>query len=150
MPNPRKPTILKVVTGTTRPDRTNLNEPQPEITIPSCPAGLSAAAKSEWRRVAPMLEEQGLLSGMDRAALAGYCELYARWMKALREIQKTGEVINTAFGPKTSPWLTVARAAEKEMRMFANEFGMTPASRSKVDATPVDKKKPEGKDRFFK
>ena len=98
-----------------------------------------------------MLEEQGLLSAMDRAALAGYCELYARWMKALREIQKGGEVINTPNGSQqVSPWVSIARSAEKELRMFASEFGMTPASRSKVDATPKEKGKPEGKDRFFK
>ena len=137
MPGPsKKPSQLKLVTGTARPGRLNPKEPQPVIEIPSCPPGLSAGAKAEWRRIAPILENQGLLSRMDRSALAGYCEIYSRWIKTLREVQKGGEVISTPNGSlHVSPWLSIARNAEKEMRMFASEFGMTPASRSKVNAT---------------
>lgn len=156
MPNPRKPTPLKIVEGTARADRLNPNEPKPPVSIPSCPSGLSAGAKAEWRRIAPALEDMGLLSQIDRAALAGYCELYARWQKAEREIQKPaakggGEVVTTPNGSlQVSPWVSISRAALSEMRKFASEFGLTPASRSKVSAEPPKKEEKDGKGRFFK
>jgi len=151
MPNTRKPTRLKVVQGTARADRTNPKEPKPEIEIPSCPVGLSPSAKAEWRRVAPLLEDQGLLAKVDRAALAAYCELYARWIKSLKMIQEKSEVITTPNGSlQVSPWVSIARSAEKELRTYAGLFGMTPADRGKVNAAPKEKKKPEGKERFFK
>lgn len=151
MPPRNKPTILKIVTGTARPDRIKPDEPKPNIQIPSCPPGLSPGAKTEWRRIAPILEDQGLLSNMDRACLAAYCETYARWIKSLREIQKGGEVIKTPNGSlQISPWVSIARNAEKEIRQFSSEFGMTPASRSKVSATDPKDKQVDKKDRFFK
>lgn len=149
MANPRKPTMLKLVSGTARPGRLNPNEPQPDIEIPSCPAALSPAAKAEWRRVSPLLEDQGLLSKQDRAVLAAYCELYARWTNALKQIQEHGEVIKTPLGSiQVSPWMSIARSAEKELRMYAALFGMSPADRSKVNATDT-KKQTDKKDRFF-
>lgn len=150
MGRPRKPTQLHIVTGTARNDRMNPDEPQPGIEIPSCPPGLSAGAKTEWRRISPILEDMGLLSNMDRSALAAYCETYGRWMRSLKEIQKGGEVIETPNGSlQVSPWVSIARNAEKEIRQFCSEFGMTPASRSKVSATDPAKKQTDKKDRFF-
>lgn len=144
------PTTLKLVTGK-KGRGINENEPQLEIKIPSCPSCLSAAAKAEWRRVAPILENQGLLAEVDRSALAAYCVLYARWTKALRNIEEQGEVVTSAKGVlQTSPWILIAKSAEKEMRTYAGLFGMSPADRSKVSAIQKQETKSQGKDRFFK
>ena len=144
------PTIMKLVTGK-KGRGINENEPQIEIKIPSCPPNLPAAAKSEWRRVAPILEDQGLLSEVDRAALAAYCVLYARWTKALRKIEELGEVITSAKGVlQTSPWVLLARSSEKEMRTYAGLFGMSPADRSRVSASDPASKTTKDTDRFFK
>ncbi len=145
-----KPTALKVLQGTDRKDRINIKEPKPEIGIPTCPYFLSTAAKNEWNRIAPELEGLGLVSELDRAALAGYCELYARWGKALRKLKKHGEVKETPNGSvQVSPWLSIARSAEREMRLFMGEFGMTPCSRTKVSGRGK-KKKADPSEKYFK
>jgi len=84
---------MKVVTGNFRPSRENPNEPDPDTEIPSCPPHLTSAAKAEWYRITPLLEELGLIAKVNRAALAAYCATYARWIKAERMIAKEGEVI---------------------------------------------------------
>ena len=143
------PTALKLITGK-KGRGINPNEPRPELKAPSCPAYLSAAAKAEWKRVAPSLEAQGLLTDFDLAPLAAYCELYARWKKSLREIEKHGEIIVNVKGiMQTSPWVLIARSSEKEMRIYAGLFGMSPADRSKVNVVPKDKPGNPA-DRFFK
>ena len=40
--------------------------------------------------------------------------------------------------PVQSPYLAVANRALEQMRSFLNDFGMTPASRSRVSAMPAD------------
>ena len=52
---------------------------QPEIEIPGCPKHLLPEAKKEWRRIAPELQSLGLISKLDRTALALYCQAYA-WL----------------------------------------------------------------------
>lgn len=51
---------------------------QPEIEVPSFPKHLWPEARKEWKRIAPELERYGLVSKLDRAALALYCQAWAR------------------------------------------------------------------------
>ncbi len=46
---------------------------KPLVEIPSCPAFLMPQAKKEWKRITPILAEYGLISKLDRQALAHYC-----------------------------------------------------------------------------
>jgi hypothetical protein len=48
----RKPTYLKLVTGTARKSRLNPAEPKPEPALPSPPEHLMPEALAEWERVA--------------------------------------------------------------------------------------------------
>ena len=149
MGRPRTPTALKVVKGTAQACRMNKNEPKPPPGLPSCPPHLSDEAKAEWRRITPKLKEMRLLSHVDRAALAGYCELWARWQKAEKMIQESGEVITTPNGSlQVSPWISIAHRSLVELRKFASEFGLSPASRSKVSTLPEPEKDNEFS-RFF-
>lgn len=139
------PTALKIIRGTTRKDRINKDEPKPKIETPDVPPGLSPAALVEWDRISPALESMGLLTGIDMAALAGYCELYARWQKAEQKIQDGGEVVTTPNGSlQVSPWVSIAHRSLAEMRKYLSEFGLSPASRSKVTAN----KKPDKPNKF--
>ncbi|WP_417208440.1 phage terminase small subunit P27 family [Antarctobacter sp.] len=77
-----KPSGLKLVTGTDRSDRQNPSEPKPQPACPEPPDHLKGEARAEWDRVCGQLCALGILSQIDRAALAAYCQAYGRWVQA--------------------------------------------------------------------
>jgi P27 family predicted phage terminase small subunit len=77
-----KPTALKLIRGTDRAARRNPAEPRLPLERPDPPAHLSEEARAEWHRVIEQLCAAGILSGIDRAALAAYCRDYSRWVQA--------------------------------------------------------------------
>ena len=133
----KKPTALKLVQGTARPDRENVNEPKPEVAIPEPPPNLTGEALAEWNRLSVELYNLGMLTKVDRAALAAYCVLWARWVDAEARINEQTLVLKSKDGqPYQNPFLGIANRALEMMRKYASEFGLTPASRSRVHATP--------------
>ncbi|MEL6599949.1 MAG: phage terminase small subunit P27 family [Pseudomonadota bacterium] len=127
------PTALKLVQGNPGKRALNADEPKPAEGLPTCPAHLSPTAKTEWKRVARMLNYMGLLSEIDRAALAGYCQAYGRWVEAERELAKTPTLLRTPSGyVQPSPWLAIANKANEQMLKWMAEIGLTPSSRSRV------------------
>ena len=132
-----KPTRLKVLHGTVRKDRTNPHEPDVKSAIPTCPRELSPVAKREWKRVARELAGMGLLSKIDRAALAGYCQAWATWIEAQAALRKHGVIMKSPNGyPIQSPYFSIAAKSFEQMRLMLAEFGMSPSSRTRVHATP--------------
>jgi len=131
----KKPTNLKIVQGTFRKDRVNEDEPNPEICVPNPPEHLSDAAKKEWDRISEELCNLGLLSEIDMAMLAAYCQIYGRWVDAEEKLKGEEIVITTqANNLVQNPLVGVANTALKMMRPFLVEFGMSPASRAKISA----------------
>lgn len=141
---PAKPSELKKLQGTYRPDRAP-NEPTPARGRPSCPAELTGAARKEWGRIAKQLDELGLLTQVDRTALAAYCVAYSHWLAANEMLQKPvkeggGMVVYSANGyPSVSPHWTASQQASKQMLMYLREFGMTPAARSRLSVPQTEK-----------
>ena len=133
------PTKLKLVRGTLRSDRRNPREAALSEGIPTCPRALSAAAKREWRRVAGELARAGLLTRVDRAGLAAYCAAWSRWIEAEDALRQYGTILKSPSGyPMVSPYFSVASKSLEQMRLLLGEFGMTPSSRSRVNAQPLD------------
>lgn len=135
-----KPTALKVLAGNPGHRPLNDAEPMPELAMPKCPAHLSKEGKAEWKRLAAELHTLGLLTRIDRAALAAYCEVWARWVMAEKKLQAEGCTALTPNGYATkNAWLTIADKALEQMHRYLVEFGMTPASRSRVRADGAKK-----------
>ncbi len=65
-----KPTALKLLTGNPGKRPTNPDEPTPDLGLPRPPAWLSAAAKREYSRLGRQLLAQGIMTILDRNALA--------------------------------------------------------------------------------
>lgn len=106
--------------------------------LPRCPAHLCAMAQKEWRRLATPLFEAGLLTLADRAALAAYCQAYARWVEAEEHLKRTPALLKAPSGyVQQSPWLSVANKQMELMGKYMSELGLTPASRSRLEM-PVD------------
>lgn len=136
MPGRRpKPTALKVLEGNAGKRKLNSDEPKP-AGIPTCPSHLSKEARKEWKRISKELVTCGLLTSVDRAALAAYCSAYARWVDAESKVQQHGLVVKSPSGfPIQNPYVGIANTALDHMRKFLIEFGMTPASRSRLQIT---------------
>jgi P27 family predicted phage terminase small subunit len=129
------PTATKELRGNPGKRPLNKDEPKPPRKIPTCPAHLDDAAKAEWKWISKHLHAIGVLTLIDKAALAGYCQAYSRWAAAEAALQKTGLVLKSADGRfYTNPYLAVVNRALANMHSFLSEFGMTPASRTRVKA----------------
>src|SRR4051812_29469083 len=80
---PPKPTRLRIIEGVPGHSRPiNENEPQPEPILLDPPPQLQGAALEEWHAMAAELHKLRLLSKIDRAALAAYCQSWAIWSSA--------------------------------------------------------------------
>lgn len=136
-PKPR-PTALKLLEGE-RPDRVNAAEPRALPGRPACPRHLDETAREEWDRIVPELEELGVLSRTDGAALAIYCDTYSQWVRANRDIRTYGMTVETGMGGlKANPAVAISRAAASLMHRLLSEFGGTPSSRSRLRAATDD------------
>jgi P27 family predicted phage terminase small subunit len=134
---PPKPTALKQLAGNPGKRPLNKHEPKPTGT-PTCPTHLDSAAKREWTRISRELTKLGLLTNVDRAALAAYCAAYSRWAEAEKQIQKFGLVIKAPSGyPIQNPYVGIANTSLDIMRKFSSEFGLTPASRTRLHVEPT-------------
>ena len=133
---------------------------QPEVEIPNCPRHLLPEARKEWRRITPELERYGLISKLDRAALALYCQAYARWVWAEEQLQRSvklmqdkeaatigrgetwaggdGYTVPTPNGHMTySPHWVIANKAMEQVNRYMSSFGLDPASRGRVNPSAV-------------
>jgi P27 family predicted phage terminase small subunit len=138
---PPKPTILKQLAGNPGKRALNDAEPRPPAKRPPCPPHLVGEARKEWNRMAKQLLELGLLTSVDRAALAAYCQAWAQWIEAHEKLAELGMIVKTESGyPVLSPWWTVATQSAKQMKSFLTEFGMTPGSRSRLRVNTDTKK----------
>jgi P27 family predicted phage terminase small subunit len=137
-----KPTALKRAAGNVGHRPLNDKEPKPTGT-PTCPKHLDKAAKAEWKRISKELTSLGLLTSVDRAALAAYCQAWSRFITAEEGIARFGLVIKSPKSgfPIQNPFVSISNTALDLMRKFAVEFGLSPASRSRLTtgtAEPTD------------
>ena len=143
------PTNLKVLHGNPGKRPLPENEPKPEPIAPKCPTWLHKDAKKEWKRIAPQLEKLGLLTQVDMAALAGYCESWAQYKRSIEFIHKHGEVypIKDDEGRvkylQQVPQVSIANKALQQVRAFCAEFGMTPSARGRMSVPGAEDKEDE-------
>ena len=136
---PPKPTALKLMAGNPGKRPLNKREPRPRRTTPRCPAWLNKNAKTVWRRMVPELRDMGVLTVVDGEALAAFCQTYARWREAEEFLTKHGLVypLRDEKGHvrcmQQFPQVSIARNMLLALKAFYQEFGMTPASRSRIE-----------------
>jgi P27 family predicted phage terminase small subunit len=129
-----KPTHLKLLEGNPGRRPLNTGEPRPQATIPTCPAHLSPSAKAEWKRLAQMLHRLGVITELDRAALAAYCQAYGRWVEAERKLKETPALLRMPSGyVQQNPWLTISNKQLELMHRYMTELGLSPVARTRVD-----------------
>lgn len=144
-PHPR-PTKIKILNGEPNQDRINRKEPQPREGRPTMPPHLNKPAQTEWKRIIPELQAMGILTKVDRAALAGYCQAWGKWVQVENKIKKLTNALE-AKGHDAGDLYLLKQDSEKAniklllnasrdnlelMKSFLTEFGMTPSSRSRI------------------
>lgn len=130
---------LKVIAGTVKPRARGAVFP---AGTPEAPEWLSASGAVEWKRIVPELEAAGLLSLVDRAALAAYCQAWAELEETTKIIETEGRIhkepMQSAKGKivghklKAHPAVRLQRDAFNRVRQFLSEFGLSPGSRNRV------------------
>lgn len=130
--NPSKKPLASLLDDTVRP----------AVEIPECPAHLEGAARAEWDRITPYLQQLGLIAQIDRAALTGYCDAWGEYVWACERIKalsagdpegKRGRVGITPSGyEQISVVQQIRNRSLEQMAKFLAMFGMSPADRSRV------------------
>jgi len=134
-----KPTALKLLTGNPGKRPLNESEPKPAVVIPRAPASLPERVRREWYTLAHQLADAGLLTELDKMALAGLVTSYVRWMEAQEGLAKTGLLIKGRDNvPVLNPLLRISRDAQVEYTRLLGEFGLTPSSRSRLHVEPKE------------
>ena len=95
--------------------------------MPEPPSFLAGYALDEWHRIGPEVLRLGLLTVIDLAALAAYCQAYARWQTAeetLAEMAKRDEttgallIKDVAGNARQNPLVSIACKAAADMVRF--------------------------------
>ena len=130
-----KPTALKKLEGNPGKRKLNTKETVPAKGMPDCPKWLLPEAKEEWKRLCQKLSDMGVLTEIDMAAFAAYCQSYARWKEAQEHIDSEGSTFETVKGYQQQiPWVGIANTNQKLMMQAASEFGLMPSARSRIMA----------------
>jgi P27 family predicted phage terminase small subunit len=131
-----KPTVVEMMEGRPGHRRINSNEPQPRNVAPKCPKHLDARAKKEWQRLVPILLRMRLLTKADGIALETLCQTYSTMLKAQEKLHEVGILYKSPSGyVMQSPLLNIVGGCVDTLTKLSREFGLTPASRSRLSIT---------------
>jgi P27 family predicted phage terminase small subunit len=137
-----KPTALRLYEGNRGHRPLNDREPVALMGEPTMPKHLDADARREWRRLVPLLMTMRVLTESDGLALASLCMTYSTLVQAQRLMVKAAGgkgsslLIKTASGYiQQSPLLGIINGQMAALTVMLREFGLTPASRSRILAT---------------
>lgn len=149
-----KPAALRLLEGNPGKRSLNLSEGvNPKIEIPSAPKHLGMEARKEWKRITPLLDDLGLVSGLDRTALALYCQAAGRLAEL--ETAFNGMVdlaVSNGFSyadavyessyaltpngfAQQSVIVQLIKSHREQVNRYLMHFGLSPAARGRVQAS---------------
>lgn len=143
---PPKPTALKLVQGNPGKRAISKSEPDPEyLNDLTAPAFLAQSAAVVWDEVVPHLRRAKLLTHLDVPMLAMGCVAIAQYRTAAScadsalvkskqvEIDDGGVA---EVGEHVNPWLIVQSMSFKQAMAVFQQFGMSPAARTRIAVNP--------------
>ncbi len=141
MPSQRRSIRRHLVDGTARADRMNAAEPVYPVGAPGKPDSIAARpdASRAWDRIVPLLVGLQMLTAAVGVALVGYCASYADVLQAERVTLEPDYlpvvVVQTRDGAiniRPHPAIGNGIRSSQELRQWATQLGLTPASRATV------------------
>lgn len=169
-----KPAALKLLEGNAGKRSLDLAAGvNPRIEVPSPPKHLGTEARKEWKRITPLLEELGLISGLDRSALALYCQaagrlaeletafngqvarLVAAGADYADAVYQASHAVTPSGYAQQSVIVQLIGKHREQLNRYLMHFGLSPAARGRVQASnyvqptlPGIEPKPEAKPTF--
>jgi P27 family predicted phage terminase small subunit len=142
---PRTPSALNALRGNPGKRATNAEEPRPEaLASIAPPAWLKAIGRETWHELAPELHRLGLLTVIDRQALAAGCRWWAIYRTADQKLRR-GLVMQTPSGYRqAAPEVAIAHAAFKAAMEIFSRFGVTPSERTRLHSPQPKDAAPDG------
>lgn len=124
--------------------------------FPAKPLALTKNASKVWDFVCGLIDELGILSRTDTISIQLLCEAYGDYTEAQEAIKKNG---GPTYKTQTSrgkgiivrniPAVRQRNDADYRIRSWMNEFGMTPASRSRVRADSGGRNNEDPAEKYF-
>lgn len=141
-----KSTNMRILEG--NPSRRPLNddEPKPEGKV-TRPRYLTAAAKREWDRLAPVLEGCGILTAADVTLFAAFCDAVAHHQAVSKELDaeigKRTDAGEPAYSDRAiKALITSQRNYAELMAKLGTKFGVSPSDRAGLKVSkPKEKSK---------
>jgi P27 family predicted phage terminase small subunit len=128
----RKPSHLKALHGTERPDREKPAPPRSAAgaTAPKPPSWLDAYGRQKWRELAPELEVRQLLTGDALALLELLCAAWSDFRHAQAVVRRAGGSYESKKGKegegdtmhRKRPEVAQAQAARKDYAQLLAQF----------------------------
>jgi len=106
---------------------------------PACPRWLGAEARKKWKQLVPELAKLGILTTVDREALARYCDTWALWRRMREHVEKYGVSypLRTDDGEvkcfQQFPEVGAMHKLALLLGRLEAEFGLTPSARTRID-----------------
>jgi P27 family predicted phage terminase small subunit len=126
----------------------------PRIEIPSAPKHLGIEARKEWKRITPLLDELGLISGLDRTALALYCQASGRLAELetafngmvsllvqndgiayADAVYRASYAVTPSGYAQQSVIVQLIGKHREQVNRYLMHFGLSPAARGRVQAS---------------
>lgn len=125
------------------------DEPADKVQVPTCPDWLDAEGRAEWKRLSPLLRKRGTVHRISRGVLAGLCQVWSQFVKASRELNRLLHDAN-ADPLLIRRWSAISRESFTNYLRAAGEFGLTPASKTRVQVTGNHNASGDEKAKYFR
>ena len=149
-----KPAALRLLEGNASKRPLDLAQGiNPRIEVPSAPKHLGPEARKEWRRITPLLFDLGLISGLDRAALALYCQSVGRLAELetafngqvdllvssgaayADAVYEASHAVTPSGYAQQSVLVQLIKSHREQVNRYLMHFGLSPAARGRVQAS---------------
>jgi phage terminase small subunit len=147
-----KPSRLRILEGMAGHRPLNKNEPEYSMGVPDKPSGMSAMARKVWDGLVMEMAPSGVLRLVDALALAQLCEDQAmldelrhglailtrdlaKKAKEKKQSMPGGALIGLARTNEGRRMFGAIRELSAQVIVQRREFGLTPSSSSRVNAT---------------
>lgn len=146
---PRKASEVHKQSGAYKinPKRENKREPKPKSQAPPKPDCVKsdAIANKKWISLCKLLDEIGLLANTDGELLELFCITFSQYRRLLVQVNTSGFTLISKDGDgvtvKRNPIMVEYKAAADMLRRLIPEFGLSPASRTRLVAVTAEDRK---------